>query len=124
MTFTRSMAKELGPKGIRVNSLCPGMINTSFHDRFTKDQVREVKPVKDYQKVRNNILMAKEKINYEIHLTNQSHFIVSGMMPNTLKLTQKSVEKLRHTASFSTARNMKNRPHRKPAPSKGAMTVQ
>jgi len=40
MTFTRSMAKELGPKNIRVNSLCPGMINTSFHDRFTKDAVR------------------------------------------------------------------------------------
>ena len=32
MTFTRSMAKELGPKGIRVNSLCCGMISTRFHD--------------------------------------------------------------------------------------------
>lgn len=41
ITFTRSMAKELGPKGIRVNSLCPGMINTTFHDTFTKDNVRE-----------------------------------------------------------------------------------
>ena len=41
MTFTRSMAKELGPVGIRVNSLCPGMVATSFHDRFTKDAVRE-----------------------------------------------------------------------------------
>lgn len=41
MTFTRGMAKELGPKGIRVNSLCPGMIATSFHDIFTKDAVRE-----------------------------------------------------------------------------------
>ncbi len=40
MTFTRSMAKELGPKGIRVNALCPGMIATSFHDRFTKPEVR------------------------------------------------------------------------------------
>lgn len=40
MTFTRSMAKELGPKGIRVNALCPGMIATSFHDTFTKDEVR------------------------------------------------------------------------------------
>ncbi len=40
MTFTRGMAKELGPKGIRVNSLCPGMIATSFHDTFTKDEVR------------------------------------------------------------------------------------
>lgn len=41
MTFTRSMAKELGPKNIRVNSLCPGMITTSFHDTFTKSAVRE-----------------------------------------------------------------------------------
>ncbi|WP_066959622.1 SDR family NAD(P)-dependent oxidoreductase [Microbulbifer sp. Q7] len=41
MTFTRAMAKELGPKNIRVNSLCPGMISTTFHDTFTKDAVRE-----------------------------------------------------------------------------------
>jgi 3-oxoacyl-[acyl-carrier protein] reductase len=40
MTFARSMAKELGPKNIRVNALAPGMIATSFHDRFTKDEVR------------------------------------------------------------------------------------
>jgi len=41
MTFTRAMAKELGAKGIRVNSLCPGMISTTFHDTFTKDEVRK-----------------------------------------------------------------------------------
>ena len=40
MSFTRAMAKELGPANIRVNSLCPGMIATSFHDVFTKDAVR------------------------------------------------------------------------------------
>lgn len=40
MTFTRAMAKELGPRNIRVNSLCPGMINTTFHDTFTKQEVR------------------------------------------------------------------------------------
>ena len=39
MTFTRGLAKELGPK-VRVNSVCPGMISTGFHDTFTKDAVR------------------------------------------------------------------------------------
>ena len=39
MTLTRGMAKELGPN-IRVNSLCPGMIDTDFHNVFTKPEVR------------------------------------------------------------------------------------
>lgn len=40
LTFTRGMAKELGPKGIRVNCISPGMINTTFHDTFTKPEIR------------------------------------------------------------------------------------
>jgi 3-oxoacyl-[acyl-carrier protein] reductase len=39
-TFTRAMSKELGPKGIRVNAVCPGLIGTKFHDDFTQDEVR------------------------------------------------------------------------------------
>ena len=39
MTFTRGLAKELGPE-IRVNSICPGMIDTDFHNSFTKPEVR------------------------------------------------------------------------------------
>jgi 3-oxoacyl-[acyl-carrier protein] reductase len=40
MSFTRALAKELGPRNIRVNCVCPGMIATTFHDTFTKDAVR------------------------------------------------------------------------------------
>ncbi|MES2775286.1 MAG: SDR family oxidoreductase [Bacteroidota bacterium] len=40
LTLTRGLAKELGPKGIRTNCVSPGMINTTFHDTFTKPEVR------------------------------------------------------------------------------------
>jgi len=58
MTFTRSMAKELGPKNIRVNALCPGMISTTFHDRFTTDSVRE--------KVANGTPLKREGQAFEV----------------------------------------------------------
>jgi 3-oxoacyl-[acyl-carrier protein] reductase len=41
MTFTRGLARELGARRIRVNSVAPGMINTTFHNTFTKPEVRQ-----------------------------------------------------------------------------------
>ena len=35
-----SVAKELGPQGIRVNVLNPGMIATTFHDTFSTPEAR------------------------------------------------------------------------------------
>jgi|SRR5579859_2447280 len=41
MTFSRGLAKELGPRKIRVNAVCPGMTSTTFHDTFTRPEVRQ-----------------------------------------------------------------------------------
>src|ERR1035437_4381007 len=41
LTFTRGLAKELGSRKIRVNCVSPGMINTTFHNTFTKPEIRQ-----------------------------------------------------------------------------------
>lgn len=41
LTLTRGLAKELGPRKIRVNCVSPGMINTTFHNTFTKPEIRQ-----------------------------------------------------------------------------------
>ncbi len=41
ISFTRGMAKELGPRNITVNALAPGFIaKTAFHDTFTPQAVQ------------------------------------------------------------------------------------
>lgn len=41
--MTKSLAKELGPSNIRINSIAPGIINTKMNNHLTEDDLQNIK---------------------------------------------------------------------------------
>lgn len=41
--MTKSLAKELGPSNIRINSIAPGIIDTDMNKKLNEDEINEIK---------------------------------------------------------------------------------
>ena len=57
--LTKSLAKELGPSNIRVNSVAPGCINTDMNAYLTEDDFKEIIEITPLRKIGEGIDMAK-----------------------------------------------------------------
>lgn len=53
--MTKSLAKELGPSNIRVNSIAPGIINTEMNKRLNHEEIENIKNEIPLEKIGNSI---------------------------------------------------------------------
>ena len=53
--MTKSLAKELGPSNIRVNSIAPGIINTEMNKNLNKDEIDNIKEEIPLEKIGNAV---------------------------------------------------------------------
>lgn len=51
--MTKSLAKELGPSNIRVNSIAPGIINTKMNEQLSNEEMNEIVNEIPLQKIGN-----------------------------------------------------------------------
>ena len=57
--ITKSLAKELGPSNIRVNSIAPGCINTDMNKFLSEEELNEIKNETPLQKIGEGIDIAR-----------------------------------------------------------------
>ena len=57
--ITKSLAKELGPSNIRVNSIAPGCINTDMNKFLSEEDLNEIKNETPLQKIGEGIDIAR-----------------------------------------------------------------
>lgn len=57
--LTKSLAKELGPSNIRVNSIAPGIIDTNMNERLTENELCDIKEEIPLGKIGKTIDVAK-----------------------------------------------------------------
>ena len=57
--MTKSLAKELGPSNIRVNSIAPGIIDTDMNKNFSQEEINQIKQEIPLQQIGKSLDIAK-----------------------------------------------------------------
>ena len=57
--MTKSLAKELGPSNIRVNSIAPGIIDTSMNSHLSEEELQEIKQEIPLERIGNPNAISK-----------------------------------------------------------------
>lgn len=57
--MTKSLAKELGPSNIRINSIAPGIINTEMNKDLTKEEIEKIRQEIPLEKIGKTIDIEK-----------------------------------------------------------------
>lgn len=57
--ITKALSKELGPSGIRVNSIAPGCMNTDMNKNLTNDDIEEIKNILQIKRIGEGIDIAR-----------------------------------------------------------------
>ena len=80
--LTKSLAKELGPSNIRVNSIAPGIIDTDMNKELNNEEIKELKEEIPLGKIGNTIDIAKcvEWILEDSYVTGQIISINGGWL--------------------------------------------
>jgi 3-oxoacyl-[acyl-carrier protein] reductase len=79
LTFTKALAKELAPRGVRVNGVAPGVIATPFHERYSPGEM--------FQRFIPNIPMGRAGTSEEV-----ADVIVFLASPAARYLTGETIE--------------------------------
>ena len=74
--LTKALAKELGPSNIRVNCICPGVIDTEMNSRLSIDDIEQLK----YDTPLGKIGSCEDVVSTMLFLSENSSSFITGQI--------------------------------------------